>query len=1041
MDLRDKLQTVLRETFTIQHELSGGGMSRVFVAEEIALGRQVVIKVLSPALAAGVSVERFKQEIRLAARLQHPHIVPVLSAGEVDGLPYYTMPLVKGESLRARVSREHELPIADTIRILRDVAAALAYAHADGVVHRDIKPDNVMLTGGAAVLTDLGVGKAMDVASTNQNLATGSGLTSVGVALGTPAYMAPEQAAADPGVDHRADIYSFGCMAYELLAGATPFAARTPQQLFAAHMTEPPEPIAARRSSAPQALAELVMQCLAKRPADRPQRAADLLKSLEQLASTGAHPVAADTSPVNLQRALMFYFAAAFAVVAIAYGATEVIGLPDWVPPGAIIVMALGLPVVLFTAWAQNRRGSAAKYATWGRTTVGGFAAVGALALLVIAYMASRALGVGPAASLEASGKVDKNQRVIVAEFAARGVDSTLAVIAAEAVRTDLSQSTSLIPVAHSEVEKLLQLALLPDTANVTVTVARNIALRDGIRAVVTGDITPIKDGLIVALKLLESETGNELASFRETIKSESEIIASLGRLSRKLRGKAGESLRRVRWTPPLDRVTTASLEALREYIAGARANDNRRYTVAITHLESAVAKDTLFASAWRLLGVTRSNAALAREQIDAPLAKAYELRSRLSEIERYRTETSYFQLGPGRNRAAAAKIFDQWLQKDSLSLMQSGMANYPSLLNTRREFARAESLLLRTKAAGYWRSLLNAPLVSAQYNQGKLAEAEKTVAEARATSPDAVTPMAWEIGFLHYRGQYDSAQAVLRKLQSQRTGAQRNSATNGLRNYALLFGRLREGARLNEESRTSRTERGRGPGFWAAAIWNAQEEIWFRDRPEIGLRILDSALTVKPLSTEPPESRPYATLAMWYALANRPDKARALLQQRSVELTDTLVLRLNIPALQYAEAMVAMAERRTSDAVALLRKSDMLHDGPNGSCHFCIEADIGHAFYRGDMPDSALVHLERFVNTPYLTRYEMLIDGVFLAHSYRMLGELYDDKGDVVNARKYYGKFIELWAKADPELQPVVQQARARLEALAGEPQRRIRR
>jgi len=254
-------------------------MSHVFVAEETALDRKVVIKVLPPETAALVSLERFKREILLAAKLQHPHIVPLLTAGESNGLPYYTMPFVDGESLRVRLTRHGELPVNQAIRMLREIASALAYAHEHGIVHRDIKPDNVLLSGGSAMVTDFGVAKALSASS---NAAHG-GLTSLGVALGTPAYMSPEQASADPSVDHRADIYSFGVLAYELLTGQPPFAGRTPQNLLAAHVTEAPEAINKRRASLPPALAALVMRCLEKRPADRPQSASALVHALDDI--------------------------------------------------------------------------------------------------------------------------------------------------------------------------------------------------------------------------------------------------------------------------------------------------------------------------------------------------------------------------------------------------------------------------------------------------------------------------------------------------------------------------------------------------------------------------------------------------------------------------------------------------------------------------------------------------------------------------------------------------------------------------------------
>ncbi|HEU4878305.1 MAG TPA: protein kinase [Gemmatimonadaceae bacterium] len=287
-ELRDQLQATLGDSLVLEQELGGGGMSRVFVAQEPALGRRVVVKVLPPEMAAAVSIDRFRREIQLAAQLQHPHIVPLLSAGETNGLPYFTMPYVRGESLRARLLKGGELPLSETIRILREVASALSYAHEAGVVHRDIKPENILISGGSAVVTDFGVAKALTLSSGAQ---VGT-LTSLGVALGTPAYMSPEQATADPAIDSRADIYSFGIVAYEMLTGTTPFSGRSPQATLAAHVTENPEPITRRRNTVPPMLSALVMRCLEKHAADRPQTATSVMHELDALntPSGGTNP-------------------------------------------------------------------------------------------------------------------------------------------------------------------------------------------------------------------------------------------------------------------------------------------------------------------------------------------------------------------------------------------------------------------------------------------------------------------------------------------------------------------------------------------------------------------------------------------------------------------------------------------------------------------------------------------------------------------------------------------------------------------------------
>src|SRR6267143_3884280 len=291
-DLKARLQSALGDAYRIDRELGGGGMSRVFLALETALKRHVVIKVLPPEMAAGVNIERFRREVELAASLQHPHIVPLLSAAASGDLLYYTMPLVEGESLRAKLARQGELPVSETIRVLADVADALAYAHAHGVVHRDIKPDNVLISGKHAVVTDFGVSKAVSASS-------GGSLTSLGVALGTPAYMAPEQAAADPHLDHRADLYALGVLGYEMLTGRPPFTAATPQATLAAQVTKKPEPVTMHREAIPPALNAFVMRCLEKHPADRWQTAGEVVVQLEAMATPSGGITPAGSAPYD----------------------------------------------------------------------------------------------------------------------------------------------------------------------------------------------------------------------------------------------------------------------------------------------------------------------------------------------------------------------------------------------------------------------------------------------------------------------------------------------------------------------------------------------------------------------------------------------------------------------------------------------------------------------------------------------------------------------------------------------------------------------
>src|SRR5437764_5131942 len=276
-DFADHLQDALGTNYKLDRELMGGGMSRVFVAIDQVLGRKVVVKVLPPDLAAGVNRERFRREIQVAAQLQHPHIVPLLAAGEQGDLLWYTMPYIEGESLRAALERKRQFSMREVIRILHDVVDALAFAHHRGVIHRDIKPANILTQGSHALVTDFGVAKALSAALPL------SGVTTAGIAIGTPAYMAPEQLAGDSSADHRMDIYAVGLLAYELVTGVSPFTGPSPRETLAAQLTRDPKPLHEVSAEIPRTLSALIMRCLAKDPAARPQRAEEILHELDSM--------------------------------------------------------------------------------------------------------------------------------------------------------------------------------------------------------------------------------------------------------------------------------------------------------------------------------------------------------------------------------------------------------------------------------------------------------------------------------------------------------------------------------------------------------------------------------------------------------------------------------------------------------------------------------------------------------------------------------------------------------------------------------------
>jgi len=278
--VESRLAEALAGHYAIEREVGAGGMATVYLARDVKHDRLVALKVLRPELSAALGSERFPREIKFVAQFNHPHILSLYDSGEAQGFLYYVMPYVEGESLRDRLAREKQLPVADAIRIVKEVADALAYSHARGVVHRDIKPGNVLLSGRHAVVTDFGVAKAVTASAAKDTM------TTVGMAVGTPHYMAPEQAMGQGDIDQRADIYALGILAYEMLTGRTPFSAETAQGILAAHVMEAPKEIRELRPGLSEPLAQAIMKCLAKNPADRWQSADELLAHLDMIAAT-----------------------------------------------------------------------------------------------------------------------------------------------------------------------------------------------------------------------------------------------------------------------------------------------------------------------------------------------------------------------------------------------------------------------------------------------------------------------------------------------------------------------------------------------------------------------------------------------------------------------------------------------------------------------------------------------------------------------------------------------------------------------------------
>ncbi len=1049
-ELRGRLEQALAGTYVFQRELGGGGMSRTYLVVERALNRRVVVKVLAPELLAGISVERFRREVLLAAQLQHPHVVPVLTAGDAEGLPWFSMPYVDGDSLRRRLERA-PLGTGEVVSILRDVARALAYAHAHGIVHRDIKPDNVLLSAGSATVTDFGIAKAISAARTESGAGHAT-LTQVGTSIGTPTYMAPEQAAGDPNTDHRADLYAFGAMAYELIAGHPPFQASTPTRLLAAHMAETPRDLRALRPETPAPLADLVMACLAKEPGDRPQQAADLVRVLETVTASGdaaAVPAILRGGRVRLARAAGIWAAATAAVGVTAWAATDVIGLPDWVLPGSLGVMFAGLPVIGATAFVQRAAHQAyvttpqrtpggtataqgtlatmalkaSPHVSWRRTWLGGGVALGAFLLLVVGFMVTRALGIGPAASLRGKGAFGAQETIIVADFRSPAADSTLGPTVAEALRTDLAQSSALRVLTRASVREILRLMERPVESSVQFDLAREIATREGAKAVLDGEIVRLGQSYVVSARLVSSLDGQELATFRETAGSDNELIGAMGKLSRAVRERAGESLRTIRASSALERVTTPSLPALRKYVEGSLVADEAGDTDrGLVLLGEAVALDTGFAMAWRKIAVLLGNEQRDRVRALTAISTAYRHRARLTDMERLITEGYYYTRGPKPDREKALAAYEEAVRLDSTST--SALNNAAVVYGQKREFERAEALYRRVVALPRTFGGAFTNLAQEQIRNGRLNALDTTIQAFRARFPESNDLWEAEWYAAWGRRQFDRADSISRAVFGQaRTIRQAGNSAAVTGSVADLRGRWREG--LLWATRRSEVLLRAAPSAATRLAFRLDtayySAVFEGDGPKARAAI-GRGLARHPTDSIPASERPWNELAQIAATIGDPATARRALAGFERDEAPTAYDSAGRHA--YYAAHVALAERRWDDAVRLLHEAD----ARTSTFYRYAWVQIGRAHDLAGRPDSAITYYEKYLAAPDP---QPEVDSRWRAPSHRWLGELYESKGDAKRAIEQYGRFVELWSGADPELQPQVLEVRSRLDRL----------
>lgn len=758
----------------------------------------------------------------------------------------------------------------------------------------------------------------------------------------------------------------------------------------------------------------------------------------------------------RLIRVLLVFLGASFVVLEAVDILTEQLGLPDWVFPGALVLLLIGLPIIMATALAQaaphERRDAlsldvgaplpemsgpgespapteaamaARRWLTWRKAIIGGVLAFALLGVAVTGYMVMRVLGIGPVGSLVAAGALDPGARIMLADFENNTSDPLLGGALVEALRVDLAQSPLVSVVDPAFVSAVLRRMERPADAPLDETLAREAAVREGIRAVLAGEINSVGTGYVLSARLVSAETGEAFVSFRETAKDSTAIIEAIDRLSKDLRERIGESLKTIRSSEPIERVTTGSLEALRKYSQAERAlHSEGDSDKGIALLEEAVSLDTTFAMAWRKLGVALLNLGIERTRQVEALTKAFEYRARLTDRERYQAMAIYYWsvTGEADEAITAYRTLLDTYPNDTGALNNLGL-----LYRLAGRYEQAEEMGHRALALDSLSGNHYFQVISPQLNLGKLDEAAATVERMAEKLPGNPSVNLLLAAVAYAREDYQTAQVELAAMAESGGGSAlwRASSSPSLARLSATRGKLARAEQHQRDAMAANEELGLPEGYLSGVVWLAGLEVWFRGSAEGGLRRVEAALDRYPLDSIAPLNRPYLELARLYARAGRPEDARRLVNEYEESIPPEL-RRADEPEFNATRGALSLADGRYADAIQQLR----LYEAGNGFCVLCPVAELGRAYDLAGEADSAIAFYERYVSTPDFVR--MFPDARHLAFAYERLAALYEERGEAEKAIYYHGRLVELWSEADPELQPRVEAARRDIAALA---------
>jgi tetratricopeptide (TPR) repeat protein len=956
-DPLERLRISLTGRYTLERELGAGGMAVVYLARDLRHDRPVALKVVRPELTALLGPERFLREIAITGRLQHPHILPLLDSGEAEGLLYYVMPYVAGETLRQRLEREGQLPVEEALRLVREVADALDYAHRQGVVHRDIKPENILLHEQHAVVADFGIARAVVAAG-------GEKLTATGTAIGSPAYMSPEQCVGSRELDGRSDLYSLACVLYEMLAGQPPFTGSSAESAVYQHLSVTPRPVSEVRPSVPVAVAQALQRGLAKTAADRYETASRFGESLGAAMSGPARESSAGTS----------------------------------VPPPMIAERKPARP--------QSRR-----------------TLVGAVVLLLLAAGTVAAWKTGVLSDLVGGRTAHpiKKDWILVAAFDGPADDSSLAGAVHDLVSAALDQSAIVATVPDDQIRLALDQAGKPPGTRVDAALARELAYRRSIRAVVEGRVSRLGGGYSVVVRVLDADSGRVVAAVSEAARSDEELIPTVSRVGRQLRDALGERRDDLRATRPLTEGMTPSFEAFRRY---SKARELLEVSVdnqgAIAMAHSALSLDPDFASAWLTVGFAFGNL----YEPDSSLAafeEALRRPERLSELGRLAASSAVAELR-GDLRAAVATL-DQALRHDpSLEWAYNNRAAYLE------ELGRHEEALASVRRAAQVSPF--GPTQMHLWNQfffllnlGRLDEARAVARQLKGGFAEAAPGQIAVAA-----GDWSAAESLGKALEGHPDAVGNDVIwTSCLAVAQAARGNVRAAAQSLQRDQRSHAEERRH-----VAVENAKRGRLFLD-------LVSGHLSAIPEDVVSRDTTALAlvTQALWEAAVGDTARARRLLARIRTRSVIEQNRQGSNPIL--IEAWIAARGKRFSETIRLVGPAALRGDDVGSVLLVSNRALkrwlVAEAYEGLGRPDSAAAYFELAIS-PIGNPGTLRDARIAYSYAHRRLVLLYARMGRLEEARRHWEIFSATFTRPDPEMLPLVEEARAVLagaEAMAG--------